>query len=454
MRFIILVLSMLTTAVSAQTFWVKGQVSGEIDESNRMIQCADGGFIAVGQRYQAFIEPYVAKFDAEGNIQWERVFQISEDVVLKMDVYTDVVELSDGYLIAASSFNNGSKSARLQKLDFQGELVTELVFQDHEINSLVKTSQNDFYAVMSKNAMDCKIYKHNSLMELEWTEDLPGAKFSPVYGHAYVDDEDHFIFSAKGLYDDELKLYEIDTEGNLIYEHSIEQKENPSRTSLHVQIDENEWVCIPEGKTHNFLQKVNRNTGEVIQTNDISASIESVNEMIKIFEGIYLVGHAKGDPWPSVWVFDFELNLVDSYQLASLIQSNTNATDGASIVDLSATSEGHIAFAGSILTGGFASGFLNGHISRFGELSAVSNQDLIASYNLSVFPNPAQDFVQLSSKSSIESIQIYASNGSLLKSISGSDSNEKIDIDDFAHGSYLIKLVVEEKSVSIPFVKI
>ncbi len=452
MRFLFLFL-IFSTSLSGQDFWIKGQVSGAIDESNLMIQCSDGGFLAVGHRYQAFIDPYVSKFNSNGDIEWEKTYKISEDNVLKFDVYVDVIELSDGYLLAASSFN-GTNTAHLQKIDFNGELLNEWVFEAKEINCLEKTSNHHIYALMTNTFNDCQVYGFDEQVELQWKKDLPGAKFSPLYGHAIVNQNNHFTLSTKGLFNEDIKLYEINEEGELLIAHSIEQQSNPSRTSLHVSINDDEWVCIPEGKTQNHLQKIDKNTGAIIQTKDLSNIIASINEMINIFDGIYMVGHALGDAWPSIWVFDVDFNLVDTYYLKDFIIDATGAEDGASIVDMKVTKEGHIAFAGSVLSENFASGFLNGHISRFGDFDAVSNEDLIIKNGVKFYPNPVTNWAQITSNNAIESIKIFATSGTLIRECFDLENEARLNLESLPQGSYLLKCSIGGEYISLPFVKL
>ncbi len=76
-----------------------------------------------------------------------------------------------------------------------------------------------------------------------------------------------------------------------------------------------------------------------------------------------------------------------------------------------------------------------------GILSAISENNLIMSKELSIFPNPASDKItfRLNTNETIKSIKIYNNNGQLIKVVNY-PNNEIINIEDLANGLYFLRV--------------
>ena len=75
----------------------------------------------------------------------------------------------------------------------------------------------------------------------------------------------------------------------------------------------------------------------------------------------------------------------------------------------------------------------------------------IAKSQISLYPNPTQDFVTINSKGRIENIQFFNQAGQLMKSFK--DNSDKLDIRDFTPGIYLLKLNIEGKTIHQKIIK-
>lgn len=79
------------------------------------------------------------------------------------------------------------------------------------------------------------------------------------------------------------------------------------------------------------------------------------------------------------------------------------------------------------------------------------NSETFNTNKISLYPNPAQNFVVLNNKpDSIENIDIYSITGHLVKSVDLKSNNDKIDIKDLAPGLYFLKT---DESKPLKFIK-
>ncbi|MNY56295.1 hypothetical protein D3C86_1923600 [compost metagenome] len=68
----------------------------------------------------------------------------------------------------------------------------------------------------------------------------------------------------------------------------------------------------------------------------------------------------------------------------------------------------------------------------------------------SVFPNPTADFLNVASKSKVESAQVYDLSG---KAVKVSVANNQIDVRNLAKGSYVVKIQTAEGASTQKFIK-
>ena len=82
---------------------------------------------------------------------------------------------------------------------------------------------------------------------------------------------------------------------------------------------------------------------------------------------------------------------------------------------------------------------------------ASVNDNLIA--KISFYPNPAQNFINISSDQNIQNIKIYSVLGKVVKSISVESNFKEINISDLNSGIYLIKYSINNTTGSSKFIK-
>ncbi|KFC21679.1 T9SS type A sorting domain-containing protein [Chryseobacterium sp. FH1] len=82
--------------------------------------------------------------------------------------------------------------------------------------------------------------------------------------------------------------------------------------------------------------------------------------------------------------------------------------------------------------------------------SATAGVNDIKKSAFSVFPNPTADFLNVATKSKVESAQVYDLSG---KAVNVSVSNNQIDVRNLAKGSYVVKIQTAEGTSTQKFIK-
>lgn len=75
--------------------------------------------------------------------------------------------------------------------------------------------------------------------------------------------------------------------------------------------------------------------------------------------------------------------------------------------------------------------------------------DITAEKDVTIFPNPGNSIITLTSKDEITKSEVYDMNGKLLKTT----TSKEIDIEHFPNGNYIVKVYFGEESISKQFIK-
>ena len=74
--------------------------------------------------------------------------------------------------------------------------------------------------------------------------------------------------------------------------------------------------------------------------------------------------------------------------------------------------------------------------------------------NLSIYPNPVSDKLNINYKENISNLTVYDLSGRSVKSLTTNNSNNSIDVSDLKSGTYLLRIETENKNVStVKFIK-
>lgn len=77
----------------------------------------------------------------------------------------------------------------------------------------------------------------------------------------------------------------------------------------------------------------------------------------------------------------------------------------------------------------------------------------VSKVSAKVYPNPVSDLLNIESKNTIESIEIYDINGKLIKTISQKGSSASVKLSDLATGTYFAKVNDHKTNQTIKFIK-
>lgn len=82
--------------------------------------------------------------------------------------------------------------------------------------------------------------------------------------------------------------------------------------------------------------------------------------------------------------------------------------------------------------------------------TGLTTENVNSEFEVTLYPNPAKDFIQISSGSSIKSIQLYSIDGQLVNSINcNNETSKRIGCSELSAGSYMIRLISEDGSVHV-----
>ncbi|MGM9841558.1 MAG: thiol protease/hemagglutinin PrtT [Candidatus Limisoma sp.] len=90
---------------------------------------------------------------------------------------------------------------------------------------------------------------------------------------------------------------------------------------------------------------------------------------------------------------------------------------------------------------------VKGDIVYLNELSGVND---ITTDKVAIFPNPATDYVRVTTADDVESISIYSLNGSLVRKV---DNTDEVDVADLNKGCYLISIKTANETIRSKFFK-
>ena len=67
--------------------------------------------------------------------------------------------------------------------------------------------------------------------------------------------------------------------------------------------------------------------------------------------------------------------------------------------------------------------------------------------NIDIYPNPADDFVKVTSNNIIREINIFSIDGRMMYSNNMNDNEKMIDLSSFNKGTYIVRMITDEDVV-------
>jgi len=168
---------LIKTNANGDTLWTK-TYGGQYDESCFSVQVtSDGGYIFAGNStsFGTSCDVYVVKTDADGDVEWQRVYDGGTD-----ENCNDIQQTSDGgYIIAGRRWTyNNSFDAFLIKTDGAGDTLWTYNYGGEEANEAhaVRLTSDGGYVLTgyseSPNGYDVYLVKTDSLGNEEWSRGI------------------------------------------------------------------------------------------------------------------------------------------------------------------------------------------------------------------------------------------------------------------------------------------
>jgi hypothetical protein len=101
--------------------------------------------------------------------------------------------------------------------------------------------------------------------------------------------------------------------------------------------------------------------------------------------------------------------------------------------------------SGKIIAGTFGRSIYSIDITNI----VLSNGNKITANDISIYPNPSVNFIQIQSKNNFDGVEVYSLNGKLMKT----SKSTFIDVSSFHEGTYLVKINCSKYSIVKRFLK-
>ncbi len=464
----ILLLSLITISLNAQDYWVSTQFIDRFDESHELIQTNDGGFLSVGTKNSENLDTLsqdvnVTLFDPAGNELWNRNYIVSPLQAIRLDIGVAAIEIDEHFYVAASSTSNVSLQASITKLDQNGDVIDALPLDLQDINELIKTNDDHmigvFYDFLTSTTV---LRKYNTDFEQVWETNLEGGVFGLFESHAYIDNQQrtHLMMldgaSATGIF-----RYVLDADG-AIAEQDTFNATHPGFSSgvMSTMLSEDELLFIPQGNIASNeidLNYINLSTNDEIGIS-IREHLMFIEDIRIVDERIYILGQTTEDNWPGIVVLEKDLSFTRLIRLRDIIEEAdiSDLLEGASMLNMNVDNDGNLIMCGYLVFSNTSYGFLNMYVNKFGNLAMVSTDPAPKPLTLSVFPNPTQDYIELTlpfEPTPSATIQVYDQQGQLMIQKSSSD-HSTLNVQDWPSGSYYLLYTDSENIGQAYFQKI
>ena len=104
--------------------------------------------------------------------------------------------------------------------------------------------------------------------------------------------------------------------------------------------------------------------------------------------------------------------------------------------------------------GSSKSNFFIAKLATSANCAGLSTQEITAeNAQLSFYPNPAQDFVMVSTKNKLQTFEVYSMTGQLVKKGKFENGADRINVQSLASGNYLIKITTDKGKLSGKMIK-
>lgn len=190
--------------------------------AKKIIQTADGGYLAVGQTPYLTdaegVQAFAVKVDAEGQVDWQYLYGGKD-----FDQFLSVVQAEDGYWLAGS-LTNAKGKAVLIKLDLNGGLIKELDVSAYykSIASMMATADQglllagiDYAKGFGRWGWNTLVVKLDANGKKQWSRSIEGEVLA-MSGERGKD-----IFISTRTWDSVLGLYRMSDKGTVVWKKIV-----------------------------------------------------------------------------------------------------------------------------------------------------------------------------------------------------------------------------------------
>ena|GEM_PF-4830125 len=223
----------------------------------RSIELSDGGFLLGGNYLLASVqESYLQKIDANGVFVWGENFLHQDTQTGTKNKIFDMVEVSDGYILAINYEADDSENLQLRKVDFDGNTVwTENFIGKGNNIDLIATDDGGFVfaGYKSQDVTDCdfRLFKIDSEFNIEF-ELFYGTEMPDVLHSLEQTPDNGFLLAGRsgslGVGNKDVYLVKTDSVGCLSNEIGFSYAiEGSSQVSFS---DESTFGVLSDSETH------------------------------------------------------------------------------------------------------------------------------------------------------------------------------------------------------------
>jgi len=274
---------------------ISGEFIASLQEYNDIVVEPDGSIILVGTGS----EPNLRRFDARGNLLWEKTYDNQNSSYFRSIIKTD----DNGYMLSGLAFVSGSKGMEkyFVKTDVNGNILWESTLggsDNDSANGVAKADDGGYVAVgttFGEDIQDIYISKIDSNGVVVWERIIDLFQNDKAYAISKTSNNT-YIISGTSLGNQDLDsgifILEMDDNGNLLWQRIYK---NVSECYKILKDDDDNYIIAGHSNSSTntdkdvYLFKIN-STGDVIwEKNYLKSGDDVANSMDKSLDGGYLV---------------------------------------------------------------------------------------------------------------------------------------------------------------------
>jgi hypothetical protein len=478
--------------------WQKSLGGSDLDHAVDVKQTLDGGCILVGATRSedgditsnnGNSDVWVVKLNSLGEILWQKTYGGSQSE----EAFSIILTNDGGYAFAGYArsndgdvtLNKGQRDFWIVKLNDTGDIIWQKTYGGTASDlaySIKQTSDQGFVVVgqtTSNNGDvtnnngwdDIWVIKLNEFGGLEWQKSYGGNGFDMAYSvqqtfeGGYIvagetDSNDTFNNNIYGHND--FWILKLNTLGELEWQKNLGGSGHDSSKGI-IQTTDGGYVIVGYSRSNDF--DVTNNNGNydfwVVKINEIGniiwqksyggSSQDRANSIFQANDGGFVIaGESESNNGylnqnfgqKDVWVIKLNGN-------GDLVwQKSFGGSNEDYAIRIIQTNDNGYTFVGGTFSNDINVSNNNGQldvwiVKLFPD--NLSNIEFLSTSNISIYPNPTQNFVNISSENNIQKIELYDVNGRIL--YVSEQKRDKISLENFSNGIYFLKIQLDNGDI-------